>query len=90
MDAVECGTQEVRLMAPGPGKCRECATAHEKGELHDPQSLYYQMKFRQKHGRLPTWQDAMAHCETNVQAEWTRRLKEAGVHLPESAETNMP
>lgn len=70
---------EVRLMAPGPGRCPDCAGVHEPGEPHDIGSLYYQMKFRQQHGCGPTRWDAAAHCEPAVQAAWAEQTTGEGV-----------
>lgn len=70
------------LNAP-PGTCQECATVHEPGQAHNQQSLHYQYTFYDKHGRWPTWADAMAHCTPEVQARWKDGLKEHGVVVPE-------
>lgn len=43
--------------------CTECRTCHEANEPHDRDSLHYQISFRLEHGRLPTWTDAMSHCD---------------------------
>ena len=50
------------ILPPPAGKCQECAVDHKPEEPHNRDSLYYQMAFRQKHGRWPTWADATAHC----------------------------
>lgn len=50
------------LLGPPPDKCQECAVDHPWDEPHNQQSMYYQMQFHAKHGRWPTWSDAMAHC----------------------------
>lgn len=58
----------IKIMPPVPGTCRECATCHEPGMPHDRDSLYYQFRFFCKHGRFPTWMDAMAHCTGTIRA----------------------
>lgn len=42
------------ILPPPSGKCQECAVDHKPEEPHNRDSLYYQMAFRQKHGRWPT------------------------------------
>jgi hypothetical protein len=54
----------------------EDSFAHDPAEPHNQQSLYYQMAFRQQHGRWPTWTDAMSHCTPEVQAIWREGLRE--------------
>jgi hypothetical protein len=64
----------MTLLPPAPGKCQECAVEHEPDQPHDQQSLYYQMAFKARHGRWPTWSDAMAHCTPKVQRLWRETL----------------
>lgn len=64
-----------------PGQCAECAVVHEPHEPHNQQSLFYQYSFREKHGRWPTWTDAMAHCSDDIKAITRQVLKENGVKL---------
>lgn len=47
----------------------------------------YQMRFRQKHGRFPTWADAMAHCDAHVKKMWIDALAERGVIVENPQET---
>jgi len=54
------------LLPPAPDKCQECACKHEPGEPHNRDSLFYQVKFQMAHGRSPTWEDAMAHCDPRI------------------------
>lgn len=65
-----------------PGQCAECAAVHKPEEPHNQQSLFYQYSFREKHGRWPTWTDAMAHCSDDIKAIALQVLKENGVKLP--------
>ena len=58
------------MMMPGktpPGTCPECAVAHDPEMPHNRDSLAYQYKFYDQHGRFPTWKDAMAHCTPAIQ-----------------------
>lgn len=61
------------------GKCGECAVKHEPSDPHDAHSLAYQYMFRSKHGRWPTWADAIAHCSPETQAAWRTELEARGV-----------
>ena len=62
-----------------PGTCPQCAVTHEPEIPHDQQSLTYQYKFYDEHGRWPSWADAMEHCSDEVKAVWISALKENGV-----------
>lgn len=63
------------------GTCPMCATAHEPDQPHNQQSLAYQYKFYDEHGRWPTWRDAMAHCTEEIKAFWIAELENRGVSL---------
>jgi len=62
------------MLPPAKGKCQVCAADHTPDMPHNRDSLYYQMAFKQAHGRWPTWADALAHCTPEVQKEWTVHL----------------
>lgn len=64
-----------------PGACPECAVAHAPEEPHDRDQLYYQYRFRETHGRWPTWRDALAHCAPELQAAWCEELSHMGVAI---------
>lgn len=64
-----------------PGTCPMCAVKHDPEQPHDNQSLAYQYKFYDEHGRFPTWADAMAHCSDDIKAYWIRELTARGVKL---------
>lgn len=81
--------EKVKLRAPIPGSCRICATVHDPSLPHDRDSLYYQMRFYQIHKRMPTWNDAMAHCSGTIQLQALQTLMDHGV-IPENKETNGP
>ena len=69
---------------PKPGACPVCATVHDPAMPHARNSLYYQMHFRQKHGRYPTWKDAMSHCDEQTKRVWTAKLSMQGVKLEDT------
>ena len=73
--------ERMVILPPKPGVCRICAVAHHPDQPHDRESLYYQIKFRQKYGRFPTWNDAMAHCDENVKNMWTDALAQRGIYV---------
>ena len=62
-----------------PGTCPECAVKHDPEAPHNQQSLFYQYKFFNEHGRWPTWEDAMAHCSDGMKVIWGSLLREHGV-----------
>lgn len=86
MNIKEIGVESMVLLPPKPGACPECAAMHTPEFPHNRDSLYYQMKFRQKHGRFPTWNDAMAHCSAEMKAVWKNELANHGVNVEETAE----
>ena len=63
------------------GTCPECAVEHDPEQPHNRDSLTYQYKFYDQHGRWPTWADAMAHCPEEVKEVWTQALRERGVKV---------
>lgn len=77
--AVEAGPMVP--LPPAPGLCPVCAVDHTPDMPHDRDSLYYQARFRQAHGRWPRWSDALAHCDGATRAKWIGPLRAAGVWL---------
>lgn len=75
------------MLPPPANLCQECAIDHPHDQPHNQQSLFYQYQFRAKHGRWPTWTDAMTHCTEDVRANWRTLLIEQmnsnGVPVPE-------
>lgn len=61
---------QMMLLPPAPDKCQECAVKHDPSLPHDKTSLFYQVKFSRDNGRSATWDDAMAHCDEEMRAEW--------------------
>lgn len=78
------------LLPPRPDVCQECAVDHLPAEPHNAQSIYYQTKFHIEHGRQPTWADAMAHCDEDVQAAWRAELAKLGVFMLGPANIILP
>lgn len=56
------------------GECPECGGAHAEEEPHNRDNLHYQYLFYGRHGRWPTWLDAMAHCTPETIATWKQHL----------------
>lgn len=63
------------------GTCPECAVKHDPWQPHNRDSLTYQYKFYDKHGRWPTWEDAMEHCSDEVKEVWKTALQAHGVKI---------
>lgn len=70
---------KIRILPPKVGACPLCGELHDRGEPHNKASLLYQHKFRLKHGRYPTWEDAMRHCSRTVKKRFCDRLKRHGI-----------
>lgn len=70
-----------RLMPPKKGTCPECAVAHDPKQPHNRDSLYYQYHFYAENGRWPTWNDAMAHCDSETKQHWIEALAEKGISI---------
>lgn len=68
-----------KILKTPDGTCPECAIKHDPSAPHNQQSLAYQYDFYGKHGRWPTWSDAMAHCTDEVKQLWIKALAEKGV-----------
>lgn len=66
-----------------PGTCPMCAVKHGPEQPHNRDSLTYQYKFYDEHGRWPTWGDAMAHCTDDVKDFWRVALMKRGVSSEE-------
>ena len=69
-----------------PGTCSECATKHPPEMPHNQQSLTYQYKFYDRHGRWPTWEDAMAHCSDEIKQLWKDALLKIQIEQPNGKE----
>lgn len=72
------GYDGILIEPPRPGACPVCAFRHGKEWPHNPNSLYYRMKFRQEHGRAPGWEDASAHCTEQVKQAVAAAIAEHG------------
>jgi hypothetical protein len=67
------------FMLPPPSDCcQECAKKHDPDQAHNQQSIFYQYNFSNKHGRWPTWKDAVAHCPPEIQEAWKAELLKVG------------
>jgi hypothetical protein len=72
----------MKLLSAKEGTCPECATDHPPHLPHNQQSLFYQYDFFGKHGRWPTWADAMAHCDQKMKDSWIAELGKIGIQVP--------
>ena len=79
MIADEFDKDEIRVIAPGRRKCPQCADRHGPHEPHNKNSLYYRAQFYQKHGRFPTWEDAMEGLSQMMTAYWRGEMRKKGV-----------
>ncbi len=66
---------KFKMLPARPGTCAMCATAHAEGLAHNATSLFYQVRFRAKWGRDPTWADACAHLSDNLKRAWRTAMR---------------
>lgn len=52
---------KMALLPPANDKCQACAADHPGNQIHNLGSVYYQVRFKGRHGREPTWFDCAAH-----------------------------
>lgn len=64
-----------KLMPPKAHLCQVCAVDHDPLIPHNQQSMYYQMAFHAAQRRYPTWADAVAHCDPEIQEQWRVEIK---------------
>ena len=57
--------------------CPICAAVHGPREPHNAQTLFYLAHFLQRHGREPTWADAIRHCPPDVRVRAEKALRES-------------
>lgn len=76
-----------RMLPAAKGNCEICGVKHLPDEPHNKQSVFYQINFKQLHGREATWTDAMAHCSNDAKLLWRQELvkmmKKHGMEIPE-------
>ncbi len=65
----------MQLLPPKQGRCPVCAVEHESENPHNTQSLHYQYWFHGHYHRWPTWADAIAHCDSEMQKAWKNALQ---------------
>jgi hypothetical protein len=73
---------------PQPEKtvCPICERNHPPEFPHDVTSMYYVFAFKVLHNRVPTWDDASAHCSEEIRQKWKDALLKLGyewVGVPE-------
>lgn len=73
MDVVE--NKEFMMMPARPGLCTVCAFDHASDLAHNLQSLAYQVGFKLRWERDPTWADACAHLTVPQREAWRIAMK---------------
>jgi hypothetical protein len=66
------------VLPPPKDSCQICGRGHPPADPHNAQSFYYQTVFHSQVGRLPTWADAMAHCDDATRKAWEGELRSGG------------
>lgn len=78
----ETDTGSRMMMMPAKeGTCEWCAVEHLPEMPHNAQSMFYQYRFYNEHGRWPNWKDAMSHCDDKMRSTWTEHLEAMGVNV---------
>lgn len=77
--------EQIKVLPPRPGVCKQCAARHAADQPHERDSLYYQVKFYRRFRRFPTWEDAMNHCSEEVKAAIRRQVAENATSTPPQA-----
>lgn len=78
MTTIKTQCKSFSLLPPAADVCQKCAVKHRPEEPHNQESLYYHTYFQMKHGRPPTWSDAMAHCSQEMKTAWIKELAKYG------------
>ena len=73
MEVVENKT--FMVMRAKPGLCEVCAFDHAANLAHNIQSMAYQVRFKLRWGRDPTWADACAHLTVRQREAWRTAMK---------------
>ena len=73
MEVVESRT--FTMTRAKPGLCEVCAFAHAEDLAHNIQSLAYQIGFKLRWDRFPTWADACAHLTAPQREVWKTAME---------------
>lgn len=73
MEVVE--TKTFMMMPAKPGLCEVCAFDHAEHLAHNIQSMAYQVGFKLRWGRFPTWADACAHLTVSQREAWRTAME---------------
>lgn len=74
----------MNIGRPPYPRCPECGAEHPPELPHDGNAIEYQMRFRAKHGRAPTWEDSMAHCCDEIKEAYRYLLIKGWKQDPQS------
>ncbi len=80
----------ITMLGRAPeGTCEMCGVQHDPTLPHNRDSLMYQYKFYDQHGRFPSWADAMEHCDEEMKRLWTESLEQRGIDVKKYPKTEM-
>jgi hypothetical protein len=68
--------------------CPDCGKHHDPSQPHDASTMRFQRQFHQRFDRLPTWEDAFAHCSADVRQLTRAQLMENGINPQAVADMN--
>jgi hypothetical protein len=72
-------TKRFTLPPPTAHLCQQCGWEHPPDQPHNAQTFFYKVKFIMTHRRLPTWKDAVSHCDEETRLAWEVHLRERGL-----------
>lgn len=73
---METQTIEVDLLAFDESQlCSRCGVAHQPDMPH-AMTGQYEMQFQQEHGRMPTFEDTIAHCGPDLKRAFEQALRQ--------------
>jgi hypothetical protein len=64
----------IKLVTAVKGTCAVCGMLHNPEDPHNLGEEYYKLRFYAENSRLPTWADAIAHCDISTQVFWLTEL----------------
>lgn len=67
--------ENILFFPPQNGECELCRVAHEPHLPHVVTSPHYIIRYYKDHGRYPTQEDAMDHCDEIVRVAWIHELE---------------
>ena len=68
-------SEKIVIPFPKEDACEMCGELHSRDQPHNLNSIVYQHRFRKRHGRYPTWEDAFAGCTESAKKRFRKIVK---------------